>query len=280
MELKKIEGQTFGQERALYASRGVWLRGCAFDGEQDGESALKESREVVVEDSFCNLRYPFWHDVDLVIRRTEMTPLCRAALWYSQKIVIEDSLLHGIKALRECADVEMRGCEIQSPEFGWFTRGLSMRDCRAEGEYFLLHASDVNLHHFTLQGKYSFQYVENLEITDSELNTKDAFWHAKHVTLRNCRVKGEYLGWYSEGLTMIDCEISGTQPFCYCKDLCLVNCKLTDADLCFEKSDVTATLTTPVVSIKNPRSGSIRLPAVGELIMDDPDARGEVILSN
>ena len=51
-----------------------------------------------------------------------------------------------------------------------------------------------------------------------------------------------------------------------------------DTDLCFEKSDVEATVTTPVISIKNPHSGHIYVPEVGEMIMDDPEARGEVIV--
>ena len=51
-----------------------------------------------------------------------------------------------------------------------------------------------------------------------------------------------------------------------------------EADLCFEKSDVEAEITTPVISVKNPRSGCISLPEVGELVMDDPDAKGQVII--
>ena len=48
-------------ERALYGSCGIMVRNCKFDGPADGESALKESSDVVVEDSYFNLRYPFWH---------------------------------------------------------------------------------------------------------------------------------------------------------------------------------------------------------------------------
>ena len=271
-----IENRRFGEERALYGSRDLLVRRCAFDGEEDGESALKESRGVTVEDCFCNLRYPFWHDVDLELVRCELTPLCRAALWYSDSIRILDSRLHGIKALRECRNVELRGCDVVSAEFGWSTAGLRITDCTAEGEYLLLRASELDLTGLRMKGKYSFQYVENAVLENCVLDTKDAFWHAKNVTLRNCVVKGEYLAWYSEGLTLIDCKISGTQPLCYCKDLRLINCELTDADLCFEKSEVNASLTTHVVSIKNPYAGSITLPSLGELILDDPDAHGRV----
>lgn len=82
-------------------------------------------------------------------------------------------------------------------------------------------------------------------------------------------VKGEYLAWYSEDITFINCKIVGTQPLCYCKNLKLINCEMVDTDLCFEKSEVEAVITTPVVSIKNPYSGKITVPSVGEIIIDD-----------
>ena len=51
------------------------------------------------------------------------------------------------------------------------------------------------------------------------------------------------------------------------------------ADLAFEKSDVEAVLTAPIISIKNPRSGSVSVPSVSEIIMDDPAAEGKVIVT-
>ena len=277
MSEKIIENQAFDEERALYGVRNVTVRNCRFDGPADGESAFKECEDVTVDGTFMNLRYPFWHDHGLTLRNVEMTELCRAALWYSEGVTIEDSRLHGIKALRECADVRMRGCDVVSPEFGWSTRGIRMESCTAESEYFLMRATGLCLRDVHFQGKYSFQYVEDVVIEDSELDTKDAFWHAKNVVVRNSLVRGEYLGWYSEGLTFENCLIQGTQPLCYCKDLRLVNCQMVDCDLAFERSHVQAELTTPVDSVKNPLEGSrITLPAVGEVIRDIDGATGVV----
>ena len=129
----------------------------------------------------------------------------------------------------------------------------------------------------SLKGKYSFQYVENVEINNCRFDTKDAFWHAKNVTIKNSVINGEYLAWYSENLTFIDCTIKGTQPLCYCKGLKLINCRMEDCDLAFERSDVEATISTPVISIKNPLSGSIKVPSVGEIIRDIPGADGKII---
>ena len=103
-----IENLTMDEERALYGSSDVTVKNCRFDGPADGESALKESSNVAVEDSYFNLRYPFWHVHGLSIKSSELTDKCRAAIWYSDNIKIEDTKLHGIKALRECQDAVIR----------------------------------------------------------------------------------------------------------------------------------------------------------------------------
>jgi len=272
------DGLVLDEERALYGQKHIYVRNCRFDGSADGESALKESDDILAEDDFFNLRYPFWHNDGVVIRRSEMTSLCRAALWYSKNITIEDSKLHGIKALRECRDAKINGCDIISPEFGWRTYGVEMHDTTAESEYFMFESRDLNFSNVTFKGKYSFQYVERAVFENCNFDTKDALWHAKDVIVRNSVIRGEYLSWYSDGLTLENCTIIGTQPLCYCRNLKLINCKMMDTDLAFEKSEVDATVTTPVISIKNPYSGCIRVPEVGELIMDDAMAKGEVIV--
>ena len=276
--MKTITGEKFDRERALYGIDGLILHHCSFDGPADGESALKESRNVEAEDCFFNLRYPFWHDEHMRIVGSEMTELCRAALWYSRNIEVVDTKLHGIKALRECSQIKMKGCDIISPEFGWSVHQMEMEDSTAESEYFMMRSDFLNFRGVTLKGKYSFQYIENSIFENCNFDTKDAFWHAKNIVVRNCVVKGEYLAWYCENVTFENCKIIGTQPLCYCKGLKLVDCEMADTDLCFEKSEVEATITTPVDSIKNPLSGHIYVPCVGEMIRDDEKSKGEVIL--
>lgn len=268
--MEVFQSKRFDEERALYGSRDVKGIDCAFDGPTDGESAFKESSNIEAERCFFNLRYPFWHNEHLRIASSEMTELCRAALWYCTDVSIEDTKIHGIKALRECSDVSLRRCDIISSEFGWFVRGMSLEDCAAESEYFLMRSSDISLKDVHLEGKYSFQYVDGGTIADSHLKTKDALWHSKNVTVRDTVLEGEYLAWYSKGLTLVNCTIRGTQPFCYCKSLKLVDCTMEYTDLCFEKSEVDAAVLSKIDSVKNPASGRISAPDIGKLIIDDP----------
>ena len=96
------------------------------------------------------------------------------------------------------------------------------------------------------------------------------------VSIKDSVVKGEYLAWYSKDVVFENCKIIGTQPFCYCEGLRLINCEMLETDLSFEKSEVEADITTEVLSIKNPASGIIRVPAVKEIILDDPNAKGRI----
>lgn len=277
--MKTIENKVFDEERALYGSFHISLKKCSFDGPADGESALKESGDIIAEDCFFNLRYPFWHDDKVVIKNSYLTEACRAALWYSKDIDISKTKLHGIKALRECSNISISNCDIISPEFGWSSKNIRMTDSSAQSEYFMMRAENLDFKNVDFKGKYSFQYIKNSVFDKCVFDTKDAFWHAENVVVKNSIVKGEYLAWYCKNVTFENCTIIGTQPLCYCENLRLVDCKMEETDLCFEKSSVEATVLSPVVSIKNPKEGTIFVPSVKDLIYDDENAKGKVVFT-
>lgn len=274
--MKIYRNERFGEERALYGANGIELISCSFDGIEDGESALKEGKNIKCDNVFFNLRYPLWHDSKVLIENCEMTELCRAALWYSDDIEIRNSKLHGIKALRECENILIENSDVKSVEFGWFSKNIEIESTSFQGEYFMLQAKSLVMKDSTLKGKYSFQYVENSTFENCNFDTKDAFWHAKNIVVKNSVVKGEYLAWYCENVTFENCTIIGTQPLCYCKGLKLINCTMIDCDLSFEKSEVEADIVGYIVSVKNVYSGYIRADEIGEIITDDEKAQGRV----
>lgn len=275
-----IEKQQFDEERALYHLQNADVKNCVFAGPADGESVLKESRDVNVTDCTFSLRYPLWHVKKFTMEHSTMDELTRAAIWYASDGVIRSSTLGGIKAVRECERIRLEKCHIVSQEFGWKSADITLTDSDIESEYLFFDSRDVKLERVKMKGKYSFQYMKNLEITDCVLDTKDAFWHSENVTVRGSVVKGEYLAWFSDGLTLIDCKIIGTQPLCYCKNLKLINCTMEDTDLSFEYSEVDADVKGHVISIKNPKSGTITVDSVGEIIREAPvmECFGEIVI--
>ena len=275
-----IANKTFDEERSLYALQVAEVNGCTFAGPADGESVLKECRDVCVKGCKFSLRYPLWHAKRFRLAESSMDDKTRAPIWYAQDGVIDHSRIDGIKCLRECADIQILHTEVHSPEFGWKCAGVEIEDSEIESEYLLFESRDIDISRLHMKGKYSFQYTQNVKIKNSVLDTKDAFWHAENVTVTDSVVKGEYLGWFSNGLTLINCEIIGTQPLCYCRNLKLVNCRMEGTDLSFEYSDVDADVRGHILSVKNPRSGRIVADSVGEIIREDAvmDCTGEVIL--
>lgn len=277
--MNKIIGKIFPEERALYNVCDTIIENCSFDGEEDGESALKECKNITVKNCFFNLRYPLWHDEGFVLDSCKQTQLCRASLWYSHNGKIANSELGGIKALRECTNVTIEKSNIESAEFGWKCKNINITDSSLSGEYAFFESDSLNIEGLNFKGKYSFQYCSNVVIKNSILNTKDAFWHAKNVVCENCEVSGEYLAWYSENLTFINCKIKGTQPLCYCKNLKLINCTMENCDLSFEYSEVEADIKGEITSVKNPTSGKIVADSYGEIILSNSvkELKAEII---
>ena len=259
----------YDEERSLYGLDSMHVKECIFAGPLDGESVLKEARNIIVDKCLFSLRYPMWHVHRFALMESKMDDKSRAPLWYCSDGKIENCRIFSVKAVRECKNINIRFSEIESPEFGWKSDGITLEKTKITAEYIFLDSKNIILKDVEMHGKYSFQYVENLIIENCNLDTKDAFWHSKNVTVKNSVVKGEYLAWFSDGLTLINCKIIGTQPLCYCKNLKLINCTMEKCDLSFEYSDVDAEVRSRVDSIKNPRSGTIRVESVGEIIMED-----------
>ena len=278
--MNEIINKKYDAERSLYNLKDTVVKNCVFAGPADGESVLKESRNIIVDNCSFSLRYPIWHAQKYELINSQMDELTRAPLWYCYDGLISKTTIKGVKAVRECDGVIISESDIESTEFGWKSNNIKMMDSSIVSEYLFLESKNIQIERINFKGKYSFQYTENVTISDSNLDTKDAFWHSKNVTVKNSVVKGEYLAWFSDGLTLIDCKIIGTQPLCYCKNLKLINCEMIDCDLSFEYSDVEADVKGYVVSIKNPKSGKIKVDSVGEIIKEDPvmECDGEVII--
>lgn len=279
--MKCIENKTFPSERDLYHQQDLKLLHCRFEGIEDGESALKECKNIELNDCYMDLRYPLWHVEGLKAVNVEQTINCRASLWYSSNILIENSKLNGIKALRECRQVRIQNTEIDSREFGWKSTNIELEKVKINSEYIFFLVKGLMAKDCLFTGKYGFQYMENVEFDHCHFITKDAFWHSKNITVKNSVIEGEYLGWYSENLTCINCTIKGIQPLCYCKNLKLIHCKMEDANLAFEYSSVDIDVIGEIESVKNPLSGIIQADQIGDVIITDDSvysSRAQIVI--
>jgi len=264
-----ITDQHFETERALYNQKNLAVEHCRFEGPTDGESPLKEGETLWVRDCYFDLRYPFWHDIDLTVEGTTLSEKSRAAFWYDRGVTVKNCHLQGIKAFRESSLISLVSTDVVSPEFMWKCQDIRLEEVTLESEYAFFMSERLSCDKLHLTGKYSFQYVKGGLVDNSVLLTKDAFWHSENVTIRDTVIEGEYLGWYSKNLHLVNCLIKGTQPFCYCEGLVLENCRMEKCDLAFEYSDVEVSIIGEIDSVKNPRKGHIVADNIGEIILKD-----------
>lgn len=264
-----IKDKEFGGERPLFGARNLRLERVTFHA---GESALKCCANIEAEECRFEGKYPFWHTDNFVVKNSLFTPGGRAALWYSRNVLMEDTLVEAPKMFREMDGIILRRVRIpDAEETLWHCSNVDIEDVEVEkADYLFMHSHHLRLNRWKQQGNYSFQYCTDVVIRNAEIHSKDAFWGTENVTVYDSELDGEYLGWHSRRLHLVRCKISGTQPLCYCKDLILEDCEFApDCDLAFEDSEVTAVITTPVTSIKNPKAGKIVVPSVGEVIIDE-----------
>ena len=267
MEL--IKDQYFEGERPLYARRdGLRLENVTIG---PGESSLKEGANIEAVNCEFKGKYPFWECDGFTIRNCIFREGARAALWYTRGCKMFDTLVEAPKMFRRITDSYLENVKFtDAQETFWDCDRAILKNVEAvNANYIFMHTDSLKVENFKLQGNYSFQYSKNVVIRNSDLDTKDAFWESENVTVYDSRIQGEFLGWYAKNLRLVNCHIGGTQPLCYCENLILENCTFEpDADLAFEYSSVKATVKGPIVSVKNPRSGSIQADSIGEIILD------------
>ena len=85
------------EERALYNTQNAKILNCTFVGEKDGESALKESRDIQIKNTHFCLRYPLWHVQKFSVETSIFTDTCRAPIWYSTSVKIVNTEISGVK---------------------------------------------------------------------------------------------------------------------------------------------------------------------------------------
>ncbi|WP_407397802.1 DUF3737 family protein [Anaerovibrio sp.] len=267
--MKEINEQRLTGERALFMGKDLEIKNCIF---ADGESPLKESRNIHIENSSFQWKYPLWYSKDVTVKNSAVFEMGRAGIWYTDNVSFEDVLFEAPKGFRRCNGIKLTNVDfLQAEETLWHCNDIEMNQVTAKGNYFALDSKNIKIDGFNLAGNYSFDGCENVEIRNAKMISKDAFWNCKNVTVYDSYICGEYIGWNSENVTLVNCTIESNQGFCYMKNVTLKNCRLLNTDLAFEYvSDIDAEITTKVVSIKNPISGRIKAAGVEELIFDDP----------
>ena len=264
--MKEITQQFMTGERALFQTSDSHISYCTF---ADGESPLKESHDLEIDNTLFRWKYPLWYCKNVVVRECTLFDMARAGIWYTDNISIIDTIIEAPKSFRRVKGLKLRNVDMpNAAETLWTCQDIEMENVSAKGDYFGMNSKNIKAENFRLVGNYSVDSCENIEVRNSRLLSKDAFWNCDNVTVYDSFISGEYLGWNSRNITLVNCTIESLQGMCYIDNLVMKNCRLQDTTLAFEYSQADVEIIGKVDSVFNPKGGIIRADRIGELIMD------------
>ncbi len=261
----RITGRFVG-ERALFASRDTEVYSSVFE---DGESPLKESRNISVSDSIFAWKYPLWYCRNVSVKGTVLLTTARSGIWYTHNISMTDCEIEAPKTFRRSSGITLSGVNmLNAYESMWSCTDVTLDRVRVRGDYFGMNSENIVARDLLISGNYAFDGGKNIEIRNARIISKDSFWNCENVTVYDSVIVGEYIGWNSKNVRFVNCDIESDQGFCYMDGLVLENCRLKNTPLAFEYSTVDADVRSHVDSVKNPISGVIRAASIGEIIHD------------
>ena len=265
--MKQFKRRIFTGERALFNQNGVTLSECTFE---DGESPLKEGKNISADSCAFRWKYPLWYCDGVRVTNSTLFDTARAGIWYTKNISMRNCIIEAPKTFRRCANLTLENVTIpDAQETLWSCSDVTMTNVTARGDYLAMNGKRFVVKDCTILSNYCFDGAEDITIENCKLLAKDAFWNSKNVTVKNSYISGEYLGWNAQNLTLENCTIESLQGLCYIKGLRLVNCRLINTTLAFEYSEVDADISGGVDSVKNPSSGRIVADSFGEIIMEE-----------
>ncbi len=265
-----IRDMSFGGERPLFGSKDIRLVNVTIT---DGESGIKCCERVEADRCTFIGKYPWWHVDGSLIINCHFCEGSRSAIWYSNNMVMKDTIIDAPKLFREMWNLSLENVTINdADETLWRVTGLKARNLVLKGgTYPFMFCNDVQVDGLVSESNYLFQYCRNVVVRNARITTKDAFWECDGVTVYDSELNGEYLGWHSRNVRLVRCHISGEQPLCYMDGVTLEDCTFDPmCDRAFEDSArINARIVGHITEIKNPISGVICADSIGKVTIDE-----------
>ncbi len=269
MKMDLIKDKEFGGERPLFGIHDTRLVNVTIT---EGESGIKKCHDIEADHCRFIGKYPWWHVERSVIANCYFETGSRSAIWYSNDMVMSDTVIDAPKLFREMSGLKLVNVQINdADETFWKVDHLTLRDVKLHGgTYPFMFCNHLDVDGLESDSLYVFQYVKDAVIRNAKITTRDSFWETENVTVYDSELNGEFLGWHSRNLKLVNCHITGEQPLCYCQGLVLENCTFgSDCDRMFEETTLVADIRGAVTNIKNPTSGRIVADAIGSVTIDE-----------
>lgn len=78
--MEVINNRIFEGERVLFTQNNLLIDSCTF---QNGESPLKEGRNLIISNSTFSWKYPLWYCTNVKVNNSLFNQMARAGIWYT-----------------------------------------------------------------------------------------------------------------------------------------------------------------------------------------------------
>ena len=268
-DIKVIRNEKLGGERPLFATHDLRLENVTIT---DGESGIKQCRNIEAYDCKFYGKYPWWHVDGAKIDNCYFALGSRSAIWYTNDLIMTNSRIDAPKFFREMKNLTLENVEMtDADETFWKVDGIHIKNVKLHGgTYPFMFSQNIYVDGLESDSKYVFQYCRNVEVHHAKILTKDSFWECENVTIYDSTLDGEYLAWHSKNVRLVNCHLAGEQLLCYTDNLVLENCTIDPmCDRMFEYSTVEADIRGHIENIKNPTSGHIVADSIGSITIDE-----------
>ena len=94
--MKVLNQGVFEGERALYNISDTKIEFSTFE---NGESPLKECKNLEIDSSIFKWKYPLWYCENIKVRDSVLLDTARSGIWYTKNISMENCFIEVVKIL-------------------------------------------------------------------------------------------------------------------------------------------------------------------------------------
>lgn len=169
-----IKQKYLSGERALFKSNNLKIEDSIF---ADGESPLKESKDIEINETIFKWKYPLWYCNDVKVTNSTLLETARSGIWYTKNISIIDSIIEAPKTFRRAQNIYLENVDLPiAQETLWNCENVTVYDSTIIGEYLGWNSKNITFINCTIESLQGLCYIENLKLINCKLiNTTLAF---------------------------------------------------------------------------------------------------------
>ncbi|MCH5191535.1 MAG: DUF3737 family protein [Oscillospiraceae bacterium] len=165
------------------------------------------------------------------------------ALFGEKNLLIEDTIFaDGESPLKECHDIELRGCMFKWKYPLWYSENIKARNCTwfEMGRAGVWYTKHISVEDCAIEAPKNFRRCQDITLRNVSFpNAAETLWHCDGVTMEHITAKGTYFAMNSENMTISDLTLYGDYSFDGVKNAEIRNSKLLSKDAFWNSENVT-----------------------------------------